>query len=787
MRNSIIAFFLFNYLSFSQEIEFKGYFDYTYNTDNGKITLAVDKLDQEFLYVNSLSRGVGNNDLGLDRGQLGNSRVVYFTKKGDKIFLIQPNLKFISTSNNSLENKAVDQAFARSVLYGFKILRSDDHKYYIDLTQFILQDAHGVSSRLKNSSSGSYSLDLSKSAIDLERTKAFPKNIEFDVMLTFIGNPKGSLVRNVTPTPSNLTVNQHHSFIQLPDNKYEKRRFDPRSGSNPFIVYDYSTPINEPTEQRYIVRHRLKKKNSEKEISEPVEPIVYYLDNGTPEPVKTALLEGGKWWNQAFESIGYRNAFQIKILPEDADPMDIRYNLIQWIHRSTRGWSYGASIVDPRTGEIIKGQVSLGSLRVRQDYMILLGLTENPNDEINNKKIIETSLDRIRQLSAHEIGHTLGFAHNYLSSISDRSSVMDYPHPKIDLIDGKINLDNAYDKNIGEWDKVSVAYAYSDFPSELNELNELNNIIENASKKGLGFISDSDSRPIGSAHPFSHLWDNGDLPYKELNKLLNVRQIALNTIGLNHLNNNEPYSKIEDILVPIYLLHRYQIEATAKAIGGLKYEYFVKNNKKEKIEFVDNNLQIRSLESLINVINPKNLTLPNDLINIITPRSFRNNRTRENFVSNTGVAFDYISASSSILNHTFNLLFNYQRINRIVQQNMLNNNLMSLDKYFDTIINSIFNFNSSNKYQNELNKNSKSILLDYIFNLYNQSSLYDNGRSIVLSKLNDIKIDLNSKNSFDSLLIKRINDFLNNPEEYIIPLNYTIPDGSPIGSFSCDY
>ena len=787
MRNSIIAFFLFNFLSFSQEIEFNGYFDYTYNNDNGKITLAIDKLDQEFLYVNSLSRGIGNNDLGLDRGQLGNARVVYFTKKGDKIFLIQPNLKYISTSENTLENKAVDQAFARSVLYGFKIIKSENNKHYIDLTPFILQDVHGVSIRLKNSSSGSYSLDLLKSAIDLERTKAFPKNIEFDVMLTFTGNPKGSLVRSVTPTPSNLTVNQHHSFIQLPDNNYMKRGFDPRSGSNLFIVYDYSTPINESTEQRYIVRHRLEKKNKENEISEPVEPIVYYLDNGTPEPVKTALLEGGKWWNQAFESIGYKDAFQIKILPEDADPMDIRYNLIQWIHRSTRGWSYGASIVDPRTGEIIKGQVSLGSLRVRQDYMILLGLTENPNDEINNKKIVETSLDRIRQLSAHEIGHTLGFAHNYLSSISSRSSVMDYPHPKIDIVDGKINLDNAYDKDIGEWDKVSVAYAYSDFSSGLDELTELNKIIEAASKKGLGFISDVDSRPIGSAHPFSHLWDNGDLPYKELNKLLNVRKIALNAIDLNHLKNNEPYSKIEDILVPVYLLHRYQIEATAKAIGGLKYQYFVKNNKSEKIEFVDNDLQIKSLESLISVIDPKNLTLPNDLISIITPRSFSNNRTRENFKSNTGVAFDYISASSSILNHTFNLLFNYQRVNRIVQQNMLNNNLISLDKYFDNIIDSLFNFNSSNTYEMELNKNSKSIILDYVFNLYSHPALYDNGRSIVLNKILKIKKELNSKNVFDSLLIKRINHFLDNPNEYNIIQNYTIPDGSPIGDFSCDY
>ena len=787
MRNLIFTLFLFNYLSFSQEIEFKGYFDYTYNEDNGKITLAIDKLDQEFLYVNSLSRGVGNNDLGLDRGQLGNSRIVYFTKKGDKIFLIQPNLKYISTSDNALENQAVDQAFARSVLYGFKILKSENNKHYIDLTPFILQDAHGVSLRLKNRNSGSYSLDLSKSAIDLERTKAFPKNIEFDVMLTFVGNPIGSLVSSVTPTPSNLTVNQHHSFIQLPDNNYKKRRFDPRSGSNPFIIYDYSTPINQPTEQRYIVRHRLEKKYNKNEISEAVEPIVYYLDNGTPEPVKTALLEGGKWWNQAFESIGYKDAFQIKILPADADPMDIRYNLIQWIHRSTRGWSYGASVIDPRTGEIIKGQVSLGSLRVRQDYMILLGLTKNPNDELNNKKIIETSLDRIRQLSAHEIGHTLGFAHNYLSSTSNRSSVMDYPHPKLEMIDGKINIDNAYDKNIGDWDKVSVEYAYSDFSDDLDELTELNRIIENASKKGLGFISDSDSRPIGSAHPFSHLWDNGSVPYKELDNLLKIRELALNNIDLNHLVNNEPYSKIEDILVPIYLLHRYQIEATAKAIGGLKYEYFIKNNKKERIEFVENDFQIKSLESLINVINPKNLTLPNDLIDIIPPRSFRNNRSRENFKSNTGVAFDYISASSSVLNHTFNLLFNYQRINRIVQQNMLDNNLISLDKYFDMIINSIYNFESSNTYQLELNKNSRSIVLDYMFNLYNHPSLYDNGRSILLNNIYEIKKDLNSKDPFDNLLSKRIIDFLENPEEYIMIQNYSIPDGSPIGDFSCDY
>ena len=356
--------------------------------------------------------------------------------------------------------------------------------------------------------------------------------------------------------------------------------------------------------------------------------------------------------------------------------MDVRYNLIQWIHRSTRGWSYGASIIDPRTGEIIKGQVSLGSLRVRQDYMILSGLLDNPNDIDNKKLIKKTSLDRIRQLSAHEIGHTLGFAHNYISSANNRSSVMDYPHPKIDIVNGKINIDNAYSKNIGDWDKISVRYAYTDIQE--NEDLELNLIMEEAVNEGLYFLSDSDSRPIGSANPLSHLWDNGELPYKELNKLLKVRDLALQNIDLENLVDGEPYDRIEDILVPIYMLHRYQIEATAKAIGGVDYLYFVKNRNNDKVKFVNSKLQIESLESLLNVLNPKNLILPNNLIEILSPRSFRNPRTRENFESNTGVTFDYINVSSSLINHTLTFLMNPERINRIYQQNMFGENILML-------------------------------------------------------------------------------------------------------------
>ena len=788
MKKFLLSFILISNFSFSQETDYQGFMDFSYNDDSGKIILEIDNLDNEFLYINSLSRGVGNNDLGLDRGQLGNSRIVYFTKRGNKILLIQPNLRYISNSSNELENKAVEEAFARSVLFGFDIVEKSTDSYKIDLTPFLLNDAHGVSQRLRFSNSGSYSLNKSMSAVDLERTKAFPNNIEFDVLLTFTGNPSGSLVRSVTPTASNLTVNQHHSFVKLPDDNYNKRKFDPRSGSNPFIVYDYSTPIDEKLEQRFIVRHRLNKKNPNDEMSEPVDPIIYYIDNGTPEPVKTALIEGGNWWNQAFESAGYKNAFRIEVLPEDADPMDVRYNLIQWIHRSTRGWSYGASIVDPRTGEIIKGQVSLGSLRVRQDYMILSGLVDNPNDIQNKSLIKKTSLDRIRQLSAHEIGHTLGFAHNYISSANNRSSVMDYPHPKIDLVDGKISIADAYSENIGDWDKVSVEYAYRDFPNTKNENNELDKIINEAQKNSLYFLSDSDSRPVGSANPFSHLWDNGELPYKELNKLLKVRDLALKNIDLDNLVDGEPYDRIEDILVPIYMLHRYQIEAAAKAIGGVDYLYFVKNNNNDKVKFVDSKLQRKSLESLLSVLKPKNLVLPNNLIDILSPRSFRNPRTRENFVSNTGVAFDYINTSSSLINHTLTFLLNPERINRINQQNIFGDNILTLENYLAEISKSIFDNKKLNTYEESVNKNTSSLYLDHLFMAFNNSRTNDLSKSIILASIMDTMNNLSTNpNNYNRFLINKIDGFLNNPDQYK-PIEKTkIPDGSPIGNFSCDY
>ena len=770
---------------------YTGFFNFNYHSQKDELFLSVDKLNQEFLYVNSLSQGIGSNDIGLDRGQLGNQRIVYFTKTGNKLLLVQPNLKYRSTSDNPLEQRSIKEAFAKSVLYSFPIEERINGSYIINLTSFLLEDAHGVSKRLKQRKQGTFKIDKGRSAVYLDRTKAFPLNIEFDMLLTFTGSDPGNLLRSVTPTPNAITVNQHHSFVALPDSDYETRKFDPRSGVNALTFYDYSTPVNESTQKQYIYRHRLEKKDPSAEISEAIQPIIYYLDNGTPEPVRSALIEGGSWWNRAFESIGYKDAFQIKILPDDADPLDVRYNVIQWVHRSTRGWSYGSSVSDPRTGEIIKGHVSLGSLRIRQDFMIALGLTEAPFNPTNNKEhaALELALARIRQLSAHEIGHTLGFAHNFASSAKSRTSVMDYPHPYLTLENDKINYSKAYEKGIGSWDKVSVGYAYSDFPDDIDELKELNLLLENSLKEGHLFISDSDARPIGGAHPKAHLWDNGSSATDELNVLMKIRSKALNQLSLNHIKEGAPYSDLEDLFVPMYLLHRYQVEAVVKMIGGIDYNYAVKGSIPFSVEVVSSTQQRNALLEYLNALDPKALKIPSHLNKLLHPRSFSNPRTRENFLSQTGVTFDYLGIASSLSDALIGMLLNPERANRLVMQFGFDNNQLSLKEALNILVNNHFKKTPRDTHENQLNEIVKGSILKHLMHLGQNSLASSITKATIYEQLEvlDRWLAGQSEANFSNFYRMEIQNYFDNPSGFILTSSKRLPDGSPIGSFSCDY
>ena len=769
--------------------KYEGYFTFYYDNNSDKIFLQIDDLNTEFLYVRSLSEGIGSNDIGLDRGQLGDGAVVYFKKAGNKIMLIQPNQGYRAITENIAEKKSVKQAFAKSVLHGFKIEKTNKNSFLVDATSFFMRDAHGVSNRLAKNKQGNYSLDKSKSAFNIERIKAFPKNVEFDVILTFKGTPEGYNIRSVTPDASLVTINQHHSFVELPDNNYRPRRFDPRSGANMMSYLDYATPVNQSITKRFIRRHRLEKVNLNAEVSVAKEPIIYYLDRGTPEPVRSALLDGGRWWNEAFEAAGYKDAFQMKMLPIGADPLDVRYNMVQWVHRSTRGWSYGASISDPRTGEIIKGHVSLGSLRIRQDFLIAQALqAPYAKNNLDDNFALQMAIARIRQLSAHEIGHTLGFAHNFAASTNNRASVMDYPHPKFTLEDGKIDFSNAYDTKIGLWDKVIVAYAYQDFSKDKNEEEELNAILENAFATGLKYLSDSDARPQGSASSSAHLWDNGGNIHDELYNILKIRKTAINNFSADNIKTGQPYSILEDVFVPLYFLHRFQTEATVKLIGGLDYSYAVKGGGQTIVKRVSGTTERIALQAVLKTIMVDEIAIPIEKLKLFPPRAMGFGRTRESFKSNLGIEFDAFGAVETASEMTLNLLLNPQRASRLIAHKSLNKNQLGLVELIDELVVKTINRTHENSYFQELQNVINVKVLEQLFYLGASKNQYQQVNAIVLFKLNEIKLSIQNKNVtgiqdiYDKAMVKMIDNFIKNPTSFKITKAPQIPDGSPIGS-----
>ncbi|PWG04822.1 zinc-dependent metalloprotease [Polaribacter aquimarinus] len=769
--------------------KYNGYFTFYYDSSSDKIFLQIDKLDSEFLYVRSLSEGIGSNDIGLDRGQLGGGVVVHFKKAGNKILMVQPNQDYRAITDNEEEKNSVKEAFAKSILHGFVIKKEKNGAYLVDATSFFMRDAHGVSRTLARNKQGNYSLDKSRSAFNLKRTRAFLKNVEFDVMLTFKGTPKGYNIRSVTPDASAVTVNQHHSFVELPDDNYKPRKYDPRSGSWQMSYQDYSTPVNESLTKRFIYRHRLEKKNPKAKVSEAKEPIIYYLDRGTPEPVRSALLDGGRWWNQAFEAAGYKNAFQFKMLPEGADMLDVRYNVVQWVHRSTRGWSYGASISDPRTGEIIKGHVSLGSLRIRQDYLIAQALQAPfKNNTVDDDFAMQMAIARIRQLSAHEIGHTLGFAHNFAASTNGRTSVMDYPHPKFTLKNGKIDFSNAYDNKIGAWDKVTVAYSYQDFPKNVDEDKALNKILVDAYANGLKYLSDSDARPQGSASATAHLWDNGDNIHDELYNILKIRKQAIDNFSTDNIKSNQPYSVLEDVFVPLYFFHRFQTEATTKLIGGLDYSYAVKGGNQTVVKRVSGTTERIALQAVLKTISVDEIAIPKEKLALFPPRAIGYWRTRESFNSKVGVAFDAFSAVETVSEMTLNLLLNPQRLSRLIAHKSLDKRQLGFDELIDELIVKTIKKSHKDRYHQELQNVINIKVLEQLFYVGTYKNQYKQVNAIVMFKLNEIKEIIQNKKSegiqkvYDAAMIKMIDGYLKKPTTFKKVSAPKIPDGSPIGN-----
>lgn len=772
-----------------------GFFTDYWDQREGKIWLRIDKdkWDTPFLYHESLPDGVGSNDIGLDRGQPGATYLVHFERNGPRVLLVAENQEYRAVTDDPEQQRAVREAFAQSVLWGFEAAAEEGDAVLVDATSFFLSDAHEIATKIADLKQGAYHVDISRSAIYLPRTKNFPENTDVESTLTFVGDNPGNWVKQVTPNPRAITVHEHFSFIQAPPPGFHPRAYDPRSGYFGDSYMDFATPFDEPIVKRFIAHHRLAKKDPSAATSEPVKPLVYYVDRAIPEPIRSAVLEGAGWWNQAFTAAGYKDAFQIKLLPEGVDAMDIRYNVIEWAPRATRGWSYGSAVTDPRTGEIVNGHVTLDALRIRQVFLIAQGLLDPfGNDPSALAKANAMALSRIRQLAAHETGHTLGLMHNFAASIVNRASVMDYPPPTVSVnANGAVDVSDAYAIGIGAWDKVAIAYGYSDFANGTNELQALDKILDDAFSGGLFYLTDQDARPLGSASPIAHLWDTGSNDIDGLQQVMAVRQAALKNLSENAIREHTPMATLEDVLVPIYLYHRYQVTAVAKAIGGLNYSFDLRAAALKNPEIVPASQQRDAICAVLKTLSPQVLAVPQRLLEIIPPRPPDYPSSDENFARRTSPAFDALAPASAAAQIVVTLLLQPDRAERMIEYHARNTDNPGFDGLLDDLLAATWKAEAASGYAGAIQRTVNAVVLDRLMTLAADEHATDQVRAVAFLKLDDLKkwlalrpaLQKDAPTRAEFLFAQnQIERFEKNPAEVHVSTPAQPPAGDPIGA-----